>query len=107
MERSLPEHRAQTREIVIERIQHAKPIAAAVDFKAFEGGQTIVRFEKPGIRIRSDSIGAAERLQDRIRHASLYVEKGHEATATGEWIYFSALSASACTSSKHGTLPSH
>src|SRR6266478_5099747 len=89
------DRRALTREIVIERIQHAKPIAAAVDFEAFEGGQTTVRFEKRGIRVLSDSIRAGERLQDRLRHASLCVEKRHEATARGAWIYFSALSASA------------
>ena len=36
MECSLAEHGAQPREIVIKRIKHAEPVAAAVDFQAFE-----------------------------------------------------------------------
>ena len=36
MKRPLAQHGAQTREILIKRIQHAEPVAAAVDFEAFK-----------------------------------------------------------------------
>src|SRR5258708_35778944 len=104
MESSLPKHHAQTWEIVVERIQHAEPVAPAVDFQSFGGAQAIVRLDEPGVRFRSDSIGAGERLQNRIRHASLYVQKRHSADRVGAWMYFSALRASECTSSQEGIL---
>src|SRR5260370_42438832 len=107
MERALPEHGAQTRKIVIQRIEHAEPVAAAIDFEALDGGQSVVRLDEPGVRFRSDSIGAGERLHHRMRHSPLQLEKGHKAAATGAWMYFSALSASECTSSKDGIRSSH
>src|SRR5229473_5385212 len=102
MEGLLAQHRAQTREILIERIQHAEPVAAAIDFEVFDRGQPIVGLDERGIRFRCNSMGAGQRLKDRMRHSPLKLEKRHKATAIGAWTYCSALSASACTSSKDG-----
>src|SRR6266436_8012472 len=48
MEGPLSKHGAQPRKIVTERIEPAKPIAAAVDFQALDGSEAVVRPDKFG-----------------------------------------------------------
>ena len=76
----LAEYGAQPREVVIERIQSAIPIASAVDFQALQGSEPAVRgdefsgqdFHGPPVRrFRSYSIGTRERLHDRRHHSPL------------------------------------
>ncbi len=95
MESSLAKHRAQPREIVVERIQHAEPVAAAVDFEAFDRGQTIIGLDIFSISSQGHSIGTGQRLENGTRHTRLDFEKRHNVTRAGACRYFSALSASA------------
>src|SRR5580700_1538186 len=80
MEGLLAEYGAQPREVVIERIQSAIPIASAVDFQALQGSEPAVRrdefsgldFHWPPVRgFRGYSIGTRERLHDRRHHSPL------------------------------------
>ncbi len=95
MEGPLTQHGAQTREVVIEGIQHAEPVAAAVDFEAFDRGQTIIGLDIFSIRSQGHSIGTGQRLENGTRHTRLDFEKRHNVTRAGACRYFSALSASA------------
>src|ERR1700722_2177759 len=78
MEGLLAEYDAQPREIIIERIQGAIPIASAVDFQALQGSEPAVRRDQfsgldfhwpPVLRFRGYSIGTRERLHDRRHHS--------------------------------------
>src|ERR1700677_1920911 len=80
MKGSLAEYGAQPREVVIERIQSAIPIASAVDFQALQGSQPAVRRDEfsgldfhwpPVLHFRSYSIGTCEGLHDRLHHSPL------------------------------------
>src|SRR5580658_10283673 len=66
MEGLLAEYGAQPREVVIERIQSAIPIALVVDFQALQGSEPAVRRDEfsgldfhwpPVVRLRGYSIG--------------------------------------------------
>src|ERR1700733_4559798 len=76
----LAEYGAQPREVVIERIQSAIPIASAVDFQALQGSEAAVRRDEfsgfdfhwpPVLRFQGYSIGTRERLHDRLHHPPL------------------------------------
>src|ERR1700691_5580430 len=80
MEGLLAEYGAEPREIIMERIQSAKPIAPAVDFQALQGSEPAVRCDEFGsldphwpsiLRFPGDSIGTRERLHDRLHHSPL------------------------------------
>src|SRR5580700_2938204 len=93
MEGLLAKYRAQPREVVIERIQSAIPIASAVDFQALHGSEPAARrnefsgldFHWPPVRrLRRYSIGTRERTHDRRHHAPLQFEERHSLAATGD-----------------------
>src|SRR5579863_10182232 len=87
LEGALAEYGAQPREVVIERIQSAIPIASAVDFQALQGSEPAVRRDEfggldfhwpPVLRFRGYSIGIRERLHDRLHHSPLQFEERHK-----------------------------
>src|SRR5277367_5459405 len=76
----LAEYGAQPREVVMERIQSAIPIASAVDFQALQGSEPAVRCDEfsgldfhwpPVLGFQGYSIGTRERLHDRRHHSPL------------------------------------
>ena len=83
MERALPEHRAQPGKIVIERIENAEPVAAAVDFQAFDGGQPIVRLDKRSVRVperfdrRRSAAAGSQRAMRRCNSRSVITPASH------------------------------
>src|ERR1019366_2312617 len=114
LECALAEHRAQAGEILVERIEQAIPVAAAVDLQAFERRQTVIRLDVVHGRFGIDVVARDQRAHQGSGHALLEREQAHGATGmsaslcfVGAAMYFSALRASACTSPNDGMRSSH
>src|SRR5277367_1278171 len=92
MEGLLAEYGAQPREVIMERIQSAIPIASAVDFQALQGSEPAVRRDEfsgldfhwpPVLGFLGYSIGTRKWLHDRLHHSPLYFEERHKPAVAG------------------------
>jgi len=73
----------------------------------FRGKAALITGGATGVGRGIDAIARHQRTHHGCGHAPLQFEQAHGATATGAARYFSALRASACTSSNVGMRSSH
>ena len=104
---AFPDYSSKAWEVRMEGIQNAEPVTTAVNFEALRRGHSPVGFDIRRVSGVIYPVGAGERRENGPRHTCLHFEQSHNVIRARLLRYFSALRASACTSSKDGIRSSH